>query len=443
MYKANNTLRILAQDQFLSNDTRTTGINNNDLIIGPTGAGKTRSYVKPNIMQCNESMIVADTKGNLFHEVGPLLEENGYRVLLIDLKTMNSNCRYNPLDYIGYDPVNNRYSEKDIKKAAKAMTPIDGCADEPFWDEAARQYLVLFIAYVLQYLPKEEHTMEYVVRLFRKINSPTFTTMLDEACRMDPDGLAARIYSEIHNSFKADKMTGSIIGILSTYIFPLTLDSAMAMYKHPNRFRFRDLGKEKTALFLNVSDTDRSMDVLVDLLYTQALQDLCDFADLECEGQRLSVPVRFYLDDFATNAFIPDFDKIISVIRSREIYVSIILQSISQLEGLYGKSKANTIIDNCDTLLYLGGQNMETAQYIGQKMDLPLTKILQMPIDDAYLFTRGQEPKKVQKFDIRTHSNYDRLPEAHSEEAEPASLKEGTEQEAEPASLKKGTEPDL
>jgi len=150
-------------------------------------------------------------------------------------------------------------------------------------------------------------------------------------------------------------------------------------------------------VFLNTSDTDRSSDKLVSLFFTQALHALCNHAD-NSPGNRLKIPVRFMLDDFASGTHIPDFDKIVSVIRSREISTSIILQSISQLEALYGHAKAKTILNNCDNLLYLGGQDVETAHYIGMKANKSATSILTMPLDDAWLFSRGQEPRQVQKF---------------------------------------------
>lgn len=172
-----------------------------------------------------------------------------------------------------------------------------------------------------------------------------------------------------------------------------------------------DLAQEKTAVFLTVSDTDRSADRLVNLFYTQALQTLCRSADRDYPDHRLAVPVRFILDDFATNTCIPDFDNITSVIRSREIYVSII-QSLSRLNALYGPEKAKTIINNCDNCLYLGGQDVETARYISVKANRTADSILNMPLGEAYLFTRGRAPQRVRKYDLRRHERYGELPEA-------------------------------
>ncbi len=162
------------------------------------------------------------------------------------------------------------------------------------------------------------------------------------------------------------------------------------------------MGREKTAVFLTVSDTDRSMDRLADLFVTQAVHTLCRSADRDYGDSRLAVPVRFLLDDFAAGIFIPDFDKIISVIRSREISVSIILQSISQLESMYGHAGAMTIINNCDNCLYLGGQDVETARYISTRADKWIRTILEMPLDEAWLFTRGSRVRQVRKYQMES-----------------------------------------
>lgn len=189
--------------------------------------------------------------------------------------------------------------------------------------------------------------------------------------------------------------------------------------QNPNRINFPRLGKEKTALFLTISDTDRSMDRLVNLFYTQAFQSLCAAAD-RSSGHRLKIPVRFYLDDFAANVRIPDFDKIISVIRSRKISVSVIIQSISQLEAMYGQARASTILNNCDNLLYLGGTDVNTAHLIAQRANKPVSAILGMPLDAAMLFTRGQPPKMVKKYDLHSHPLYTRLPEYQARKAKDA-----------------------
>ena len=158
------------------------------------------------------------------------------------------------------------------------------------------------------------------------------------------------------------------------------------------------MGKHKTALFLTISDTDRSMDRLTNLFYTQALHELCNSADQDYKDHRLAVPVRVILDDFAANVYIPDFDKIISIIRSREVSVSIILQSLSQLESMYGGARAKTILNNCDHCLYLGGQDVDTAKYMSIKTNKSINSILNMQLNAAWMFERGTVPQQVEKY---------------------------------------------
>lgn len=409
----NNTFRILAQNELRNNDTWLTGLNNNDLIIGPSGAGKTRGYVKPNLLQCNESIIVADTKGNLVRQVGPVMKKHGYKICNVDFTAIESSYGYNPLDYIRFDEKTQRYSEQDIMSIANTLCPIENNMD-PFWDYAARMYLACLIGYVMECLPKEEQTLEYVAELMPKLQDGTFEFLINTLESVDSASFAVKKYHSFAGAQRAEKMHASICGIVAEKLDTLTYDALNRMYAQKERIDFKQLGKEKTAVFLTISDTDRSSDKLVNLFYTQALHALCESADKDYADSRLPIPVRIILDDFATNACIPDFDKTISVIRSREIYVSIILQSLTQLEDLYGHAKAMTIVNNCDNLLYLGGQDLETAEFIGVKIDKPTTMILNLPLDEAYLFTRGQKPQKVKKFDITTHERYCELPEAQA-----------------------------
>ena len=405
------TYRILADGCWRSNNTWETGLNNNDLIIGPSGAGKTRGYVKPNLLQCSESVIVADTKGSLIDEVGPALRKRGYEVINVDFTNMVGSYGYNPLDYIRYDPMAQKYREQDIMSIAACLVPVENGKD-PFWDYAAAMYLASFIGYVLECLPEGEHTLEYAAKLLPEMYTKRANQLFQELGEQNPNSFAYQKYQMFIGSSRAEKMHASILGILAEKLDPLTYDGPLAMYRKPNRVNFRTLGQKKTAVFLTVSDTDRSVDRLVNLFYTQALQCLCESADRDYPDHRLPVPVRLILDDFASNACIPDFDKIISVIRSREISVSVIIQSLSQLETLYGHARAMTIINNCDNCLYLGGQDVETARYISVKANRTADSILNMPLDEAYLFTRGSRPQKVHKYDLRRHACYQELPEA-------------------------------
>lgn len=392
----------------MDNDTRITKINNNDLIIGPSGAGKTRGYVKPNILQMNESMVIADTKGNLHEEFHILLKKNGYKVMLIDYKNMDNSYGYNPLDCIRYDKKRKQYVAQDILTVARIIAPVSENARDPFWDLAANLYLSCIIAYVLECLEPTKHTMENIAKRIPSLTSTEFSEEMESLSLENPNSFAFRQYQLIKSNADTDRMHASIVGIAIEKFSTLIFDEALEMYHKEERIDFESIANEKTAFFLTISDTDRSMDKLSTLFYAQALQNLCAYAD-NSPDNRLPVPVRFILDDFATNTVIPNFDNIISVIRSREISVSIIIQSITQLYSVYDINKAKTIINNCDNCLYLGGQDIDTAEFISRKANVQINEVLDMEISSAYLFTRGKKGQKVTRFDIDDHPSFDEL----------------------------------
>lgn len=394
-----DTYRILAKNKTMNNNTWVTGINNNDLIIGVSGAGKTRGYVRPNLRCASDSIIVADTKNSLHQEFRPILEEAGYEVWLMDFTDMkNSPMGYNVLSAIRYDENTDRYNEQDIMTVAQAAAPAE-CYKDPYWDYAAWLEMEALIAYVLEALPREEHHMGSVARLAGFLSNQVFARMLAEWEEVYPDSVAVRKWNLFKNSSRAQTTQGCIELMLGEKLNIFTTEGAKAFALNPHQVDFAKMGRKKIALFLNISDMDRSQDKFLNMIYTQAFHILCRSADKDYADHRLKVPVRIILDDFASNTTIPDFDKIISVIRSREIYVSIILQSITQLYGMYGLEKGQTIINNCDNCLYLGGQDVETAKYIAVKANKTANTILEMPVTDAYLFTRGQKPCKVEKYD--------------------------------------------
>ena len=269
---------------------------------------------------------------------------------------------------------------------------------DPYWDQAARQYLECLISYVVDMLPESEHSLDRVQQLLDRMSGNIFFELMYEAALLKPQSVAAIRYSAIKDNKTAEKMDASIRGVLSTQLNGLASGEAAALYHKPEKIDIARMGREKTALFLTISDTDRSLDGLAGIFMTQALQILCKSADHDYQEHCLPVPVRIYLDDFATNLFIPDFDKIISVIRSREIYVSVILQSLTQLDALYGMPCARTIINNCDQQIYLGGQDIETAGYISERINKTVNSVLTMPLDKMYVFIRGRAPMETRKY---------------------------------------------
>lgn len=441
--------RYLTNGYTISNDTWKTRLNNNDLICGASGCGKTRGYVIPNIKMADHSMIICDTKGVLYGEYKEELRQKGFKVFNIDFTSETSQCGYNPFRYIRRNSQTGLYREDDIQKLADAICPIESSNDK-FWEQSAKMFLAALIAFTLEAYPVEYHNFETVRKLSvilgkayegagadndkqqrkwvqekyvdkfnyskpveidedgnevyimkkseivstvhqQPIVPYSFETMLSEHEEKYPKSIAAKIYNTFKCCANADKMYASIMGIVAEKLNFLVSNEQIALYNNRRQIQFETLGKNKIALFLTVSDVDRSKDKLVNILYTQALDTLVRSADKDFSDHRLEVPVRFILDDFAAGAIIPEFDNIISVIRSREIYVSIIIQSVSQLYDKYGEYKSATILNNCDHMIYLGGQDVATAQYISARANKTLSSIIEQPLTATYLLERGSK----------------------------------------------------
>lgn len=386
--------RLLAEGITVSNDTKETGLNNNDLIIGSSGSGKTGGYVIPNIKNITGSLVVSDTKGQLERLLKDELIAKGYNVKTLDLVDPLRSCGYNPLDGIRKYK-DGKYREQDILSLANTIMPTFD-RNDPFWEKSAASYIAFLIAYCLEAINDDEHNMLTICRLHQTFISPNGEISFLQWAEKNPNSFAAKKYRQIRSSASADKMWSSIIEFANRALEPFGFEEAAAIFEGSEPFDIRDLGRKKTVLFLNVSDTDRTFDMLVNIFYTQALQLLCSQADANPDG-RLRVPVRIIMDDYAASARIPDFDKIISVIRSRDISVSLILQSMTQLESMYSHAEATTIVNNCDHILYLGSQDIKTSEFIGYRAFKTPETIMCMPRTDAMLLTSGEKAVTVRK----------------------------------------------
>lgn len=395
--------RILAENIKVSNDTIKTGLNNNDLVIGSSGCGKTGGYVVPNIQNIDGSLVVSDTKGQLERRFKDELIQKGYYVYCIDLVNMHRSWGYNPMDYIPVDD-DGFYCEKDILSLANLLAP-EVSEKEPFWRCAAASYIAFLISYCLEAEPKKNHNLMYVAELHRKFGQPNGDLPFFSWISSHKDSLAAKKYYEINSVREAEKTFGSILAFVNQYLEPYTFREAKYIFDNNNKIDIRTLGKRNTVLFLNVSDTDRTFDALANILYSQTLRLLCKDADANPDG-RLKVPVRIIMDDFASGTRIPDFDKIISVIRSRDISVSLIIQSLSQIESMYSKGESNTIINNCDHILYMGSQDIESASFVSDRACKTPETILMMPRNTLCLITAGEKARFVDK--IVPYSTIDR-----------------------------------
>ena len=407
--RRDRSVRILAEGITASNDTWRTGLNNNTLVIGPSGAGKTRGYVLPNILASEGSVVVADTKGELYEQLRDQLEQKGFNVSCIDFTDpVASTIGYDPLDHIRM--INDKVREQDVVSVAASLCPVDNHY-EPFWDYIVRGLVASLIGYTMAALPEEEHNLSSVCRLYDTVVDGRYDKLLEEFREEGPNAFAVRQYAATMAAKEAEKMAASIKSVTGQKLLPYMVSEVDQLFKMVKRVDFRNLRRQKTALFVHVSDVDRSMDRLIALFYEQMLKTLVERSDQD------GYPVHIILDDFACGCPIQGFDSISSVIRSRGIYVSLIIQSIAQLESLYG-NKAATICENCDTTLYLGGNDPATARWIGERANRPPHAILSMPVGDALLIQRGKSVQKVKRYRLEDHQDCEMHDESVGNERE-------------------------
>jgi type IV secretion system protein VirD4 len=275
---------------------------------------------------------------------------------------------------------------------------------DPFWDQAAQLLLQALISLIYERYPDSQNNFATLMTLLESANaSGDFdkeSMPLDHYFSLhetdNPDSYAVKTYKKFRVA--ASRTLRSIL---------ITVNAKLGVYDTPelehmleeDDVNISGIGRRKTALFVVVSDTDRSMDGLVNLFFTQAMNELCRYADTKCADYRLPVPVRFIMDDFATNCKIDEFPRMIASIRSREISTTLIIQAESQLSKCYGDD-GRTIIGNCDTYVYLGGNDVETAKAVAERCDMPVKKILNMPVGTNWIFRRGEEPRNGVNFKL-------------------------------------------
>ena len=426
--------KLLTQNVRIGYDGRMHRRNLNTLVIGGSGSGKTRFFCKPNIMQANTSLVILDPKGEQLRDTGRMLEKDfGYEVRVLDLINMeNSHC-YNPFVYLD--------SDNDVQRLVtnlfKATTPKGAQSNDPFWDTAAQMLLHALIFYLKYEAPEDEQNFAMVMDMIRAgevdedDNSPSALDYLFFDLRKnDPAHIALKYYDAYHSG--AAKTLKSIQITLAARLEKFNLDS-LAKLTITDDLDLSSLGEKKCALFALIPDNDTSFNFLVSILYTQLFQQLFACAD-QRHGGRLPVHVHFLMDEFANVSLPDDFDKILSVMRSREVSVIIILQNLAQLKALFEK-QWESIVGNCDGFVYLGGNEQATHKYVSEllgketidtntynrsygtrgnytKNDQLQGRELLTPdevrmIDNrfALLFIRGEWPIKDLKYDILKHPN--------------------------------------
>lgn len=341
--------------------------NKNVLVIGGSGSGKTRFYVKPNLMQMHSSYCVTDPKGTIVLECGKMLEDNGYEIKILNTINFKKSMKYNPFAYLR--------SEKDILKLVQtiiANTKGEGeKAGEDFWVKAEKLYYTALIGYIFYEAPREEKNFATLLDMIDasevREDDETYMNPIDrlfEALeKKEPTHFAVKQYKKY--KLAAGKTAKSILISCGARLAPFDIQELRDLMKE-DELELDTLGDRKTALFVIISDTDDTFNFVVSIMYSQLFNLLCDKADDEYGG-RLPVHVRCLLDEFANIGLIPKFEKLIATIRSREISASIILQAQSQLKAIY-KDNADTIVGNCDSTLFLGGKEKTTLKELSETL---------------------------------------------------------------------------
>lgn len=435
-YASKNYLenKLLSQNVRIGLNGKIHRRNLNTIVIGGSGAGKTRFYCKPNIMQCNTSFVVLDPKGEILRSEGYMLEKEGYVIKVIDLIDMPKSHGYNPFHYI--------QSDKDILKLITNLirntTPKGSQSMDPFWEKSETALLEALMLYLYHYAPEDEQNFTMVMEMLTyaevKEDDEEYESPLDELFyhleRSDPDSLALKQYQIYKQA--AGKTAKSILISVGVRLAAFNLDS-MASLTRFDELELDKIGERKTALFAVIPDNDSTFNFLVGMLYTQLFQMLYYQADYVYGGE-LPVPVHFLMDEFANVALPDEFDKLLSTMRSRQIFVSIILQNLAQIKTLF-KDSWESIVGNCDELYYLGGNEQSTHKFISEYLGketldtntfgkstghsgsystnyqqtgrelLTPDEVRLLNNDYGLLFIRGELPIMDKKYDLLKHPN--------------------------------------
>ena len=393
---------LLARGVSMGTDAWETRVNNNVLVLGPSGSGKTRGHLMPNVLQMGSSFLVVDVKGSLYDELGPVLRAHGYRVESLDLtEPARSTVGYDPLDYVRFG--NGVPNTLDILEVAGIICPLQK-SDDPYWDHAAANIGAACIAFVLERLPASQRTFASALHLADHIDEEAVKRLFLQLEETAPNSKACDLGRRIYANECAERMFASTVAVMQQHVTPLIQDEVVQLFARPDRVDLTMLGRERSALFVVVDDLDKTLSPLVTTLVGQAIRVLFDLAD-SLPGRRLARPVRLMLDDFA-NLRINDIDDVLAVARSRELWVTIICQTVTQLQSIYGEAKTASIVGNCDAQVLLGSQDYETARYFSFYADVPASTLLHTPLEKSWLFVRGQRARMAEKLDVSEHPLY-------------------------------------
>ena len=426
---------IFAQQLYLSMDTRKTLRNNNVMVIGGSGTGKSRFFVMPNLLQANCSFVVTDPSGELLETMGAFLEAEGYEIRVFNLVQMEHSDAYNPFSYIN--------KQEDVLVMVDALikntTPSGSRSSDPFWEKAETALLTAICFYVLTQ-GKAIHNFASVMYFLRQAaaeegETSTLDKVFEAFAKTNPDHIAVTSYA-VYKSAGGGKTAQSILISCQTRLQMFNLDAVQALTS-TDTLDLGSIGDKKVALFCITPTGNTTFNFLVSMMYTQLFETLYHHAETECPGKRLKYPVRFMLDEFANIGTIPNFCQKLATMRKYEISCSIVLQALSQIKSLY-KDEWDVLIANCDSLLFLGCQDSTTLEFISKSLGKETIRTMSssrsfgrsggssvsynktgrelmtpdelrtMDNKHCIYFLRGLDPFFARKYDLKSHPNFSR-----------------------------------
>ncbi len=405
---------ILGKKAVFSTDSNKTGLNNNILVVGSSGGGKTMSIIEPRLLKTyNSSLVVTVTKRRIVEKYKPMFRERGYAVWDLNfVNPMESNVAYDPLIFVS--------SYSDITFLAESIVMANPRKEhstaDPYWDEAATSLMSALIAYVL--MTKEEHSFSDVLDLLGELTikecNGQIETSLDTkfkwVARKDPNCFAVTCW----NSFRVlpIKTASCVFGTLNTTVDTIFSPELRRMIASKKKLDFEKIADRKTVLFISTSPVNPSLNCFINMYYAQMFKGLFEYAETFPNG-RLPIPVSVLCDDFATGSRILNFPEYISIFREKGISVTLLIQSESQLEAMYSYEDSVTIINNCDTYIYLGGMDLRTCRNISERLNTMLEDVMWMPIGKEIIFRRGQRPVITERYNILEDTDYQYVTKKH------------------------------